>query len=447
MNHSVLIVDDDKGTLFSYKMFLSDSGYRTFEANSIAQARELISSRRFDAALLDVHLPDGKGMELIAKVRASSPACVIIMISGMGDIPLAVECMSRDADNFLTKPIDFGNLEIFLRKQIEVGSLRRRELTRELTTVRMEPFWGVSGRMQEVRGLLEATAGTDSSLMFTGETGTGKGILARWVHDHSPRATAPFVAVNCSGLRGELLASELFGHARGAFTSAASEKQGIVEYADGGTLFLDEIGDMDLDIQAQFLNVIEEKTFRRIGEVKDRISDFRLICATNRDLHKEALDGRFRTDLLYRINVVPVALPPLRQRIEDLPSLIGYLMETAGHGSAQTQPRLIESLSAYGWPGNIRELRNAIERALIFCPDGELKPEHFDYLLKTQSVSVKPKPQTAPAPSAPKSLREIEEAQIRYLIARYKGNRGQAANTLGISRATLYRRMKQYGLL
>ncbi|MDD5010141.1 MAG: sigma-54 dependent transcriptional regulator, partial [Syntrophorhabdaceae bacterium] len=363
MKPPLLLIDDEPAIQFGFSEYLSRVGYSVHGALSVAEAREALAAHRFDAILLDLNLPDGNGLDLIAELRENYFDIPIIVITGIGDIPLAVESMRRGADNFLTKPVNMPDLDVFLQKSLELGALRRRQRTTQRLQQKKEPYFGQSPVMQKVMDLSSLALKNDSPIILQGETGTGKGILAKWIHEHSHRASSTFVEVNCASLKGELLASELFGHARGAFTSAVQDRQGLIEVADGGTLFLDEIGDMDLGVQAQFLKVIEEKQYRRLGEVRIRRSEFRLICATHRDLLEDTRQGKFRSDLYFRIHVFPIVIPPLRERSEDIPDLIRYMMEKLNVSRVGMSNEAMSLLCSYEWPGNVRELKNVIERA------------------------------------------------------------------------------------
>ena len=303
---------------------------------------------------------------------------------------------------------------------------------------KVEPYFGRSPVIQELKELASVAAESDSPILLQGETGTGKSILARWIHDHSHRQAAPFVEVSCSGLKGDLLASELFGHVKGAFTSAIQDRQGLIEIANGGTLFLDEIGDMDIAVQAQFLKLIEEKTYRRLGEVKVRSSDFRLICATNKDLREETEQKRFRQDLYFRINTFPISIPSLRDRLEDLEELVLHILAQLGFPDYEISPEVMKMLMNYSWPGNIRELRNIIERALILARGASLQIEHFPGMHRVKSSSGSPQEIEA------RDLKHLEEEYIKNEIERAGGDIRKAARALGISRATLYRKLKKF---
>lgn len=426
----ILLVDDDPGTLFGFTRYLQHVGYAVETASTLGEGKEKIQKAHFDVILLDLKLPDGNGIDWIPEIRENTPEVALVVITAHGDIPLAVEAMRKGADHFLTKPVNMPELEVFLRKSLELGSLRRVTLTTQRLKTSFSPYFGESKAMQKVLELAKVAIESDSPVLLVGETGTGKGVLARWIHEHSARARNQFVEINCTSLKGDLLASELFGHAKGAFTSAVSDKQGLIEVADQGTLFLDEIGDMDLPIQAQFLKVIEEKQFRRLGEIKVRRSDFRLICASNKLLLEEVEKGHFRKDLFYRINVFPIALPPLRERLEDLEGLIRYFLKLQGRESIEISSEVIEYLKKYSWPGNVRELRNVLERALLLAKQSPLHMEHFPGL-GPQIISEKV------------DLDLVEAQYVQSVVAKFNGDTKKAAEALGISRATLYRKLSK----
>ncbi len=436
MKQRILIVDDDPGTRFGFSAFLAKAGYDIDEASCLSEAKEAVSSKRIGAVLLDLKLPDGNGIDWIPALRENYPDVAIVVITGSGDVPVAVDAMRRGADNFLTKPVNMSELDVFLRKSLEFGKLRRNDISHNRLMKKEEPFFGESSLMRSNFELASMSASNDSPILIIGETGTGKGMLARWIHDNSDRSSEAFVEVNCSSLRGELLASELFGHSKGAFTSAVEDRQGLVGIADRGTLMLDEIGDMDPGVQTQFLKVIEEKTYRRLGEVKVRRSEFRLICATNHDLFREAEDGKFRSDLYYRINVFPIILPPLRERKEDIPGLISHSLINLGSPDQEIAPDALEFLQSYSWPGNIRELKNVLERALILAKGEHLELRHFPGLRGPDDLSGQKGPS--------KNLIKIEEKLIKDTIDKFGGDTSKAAKELGISRATLYRKLKKF---
>jgi DNA-binding NtrC family response regulator len=437
MKSMILLVDDEPAILFGYGRYFAKAGYETAEASTLADARKAFQSRRFDAVLLDMNLPDGNGLDWIRSLREEYPDTAVIVITGQGDVPTAVEAMRLGADNFLVKPVDMDGLHVFLRKSLELSALRRSDrLTQRMKKEDGEPCFGTSAAMQKVKDAVALMAENDSPVLLQGETGTGKGICARWVHGHSQRRTGPLLDLNCSTLQGDLLASELFGHAKGAFTSAHQSKQGLIEVADGGTLFLDEIGDMDLPVQAQLLKVIEEKTYRRLGETHNRQSDFRLICATNRDLSDEVKKGRFRSDLFFRINLFPIVLPPLRERPEDIAELLRCFLSKAGRAETKVPDDVMDLLRSYSWPGNVRELKNVIERAILLARGGALNREHFPGLGAGMQDS-------GGALKRPKGLKDLEKEYLQTLIAESGGDMKKVADALEISRATLYRKLKE----
>ncbi len=434
MKKKVLLVDDDSGTRFGFVKYLSKAGYDMSEAKDLAGGRDALTSSTFDVIILDLILPDGKGLDFINDVRDVSPEIPIIMITAAGDIPIAVDAMRRGADNFLTKPVDMEGLAVFLKKTIEIGSLKKASSSRQRLEKKEGVYFGESPAMKKVYELAQIASESDTQILITGETGTGKGMLAKWIHVNSGRSANAFVDVNCSGLRSELLAREIFGNVRGAFTSADQDRQGLLDLADGGTFFLDEIGDMDVSLQAPFLKVLEEKNYRRLGDVKSRRSDFRLITATNKDLGQEIKDGTFRQDLLYRINLLMIHIPPLRERPEDIKGLIFHLLHALGKPQAEITGEALQILEAYLWPGNIRELRNVIERALLVARGSSLRPDHFVGLTALPSAVER---------SVISTLNEAKESHILTVLERFNGDAVKAARSLNISRATIYRKIKQ----
>jgi DNA-binding NtrC family response regulator len=432
----ILLIDDEAATRFGFTRFLASAGFEVQEAEDISGADKLLSSQGFDAVILDIRLPDGSGLDLIERIRRESPEIAIIIITGSGDIPLAVDAMRRGADNFLTKPVDMQGLEVFLKKSLEVGLIKKLHSSRQRLKKKEDIWFGESAIIQEMVSLARIAAENDSPVLITGETGTGKGVLARWIHNRSERASYAFVDVNCSGLKGQLLARELFGNVRGAFTSAEQDRDGLLDAADRGTLFLDEIGEMDFSIQSQFLKVLEEKTYRRLGDTKLQRSDFRLICATNKHIEEEVRNGGFRSDLFFRINLFTIHLPPLRERRDELPDLARHLLDEGQPAGIEIAEDAMQALQAYSWPGNIRELKNVLERARILSRGGRLTREHFSWL---KQATLQPSAATG------NTLEEIEHSHIRAKLADNNGDITKTAKSLGISRATLYRKLKEMG--
>jgi len=434
MKPRILLVEDDPAARFGFVKYLAKSGFDFTEAENLSQAKEIFSAQEFDAIILDINLPDGNGIDFIDHVREISADIPLIAITGAGEIPLAVDAMRRGADNFLTKPVDMAGLELFLQKSMEVGTLRKQRSSRLRLEKKEEVWFGDSAPMQEVAALARMAAENDCQVLITGETGTGKGVLASWIHRHSACSSFAFVELNCSGLKGDLLARELFGNVRGAFTSADRDREGLLSTADGGTLFLDEIGEMDLSVQAQFLKVIEEKTYRRLGDTRQQRSDFRLICATNKQIEESLQKGEFRRDLYFRINLLTIHLPPLRERIEDLPKLTRQLLKSCRTPPPDMSEEALQILQSYPWPGNVRELKNVLERAMILSRGVPLTAEHFSWLNSSGLPTTLDK-----SPN----LGDVEQVHIQAALERYHGNVAQAARSLGISKSTIYRRLRK----
>lgn len=429
----VLLVDDDEAALFGYERSLTKMGYVVSTAPDLQSAKSSVASVDYDALMLDLKLPDGNAIEWIPELKVSLPDLPIIVVTGTNDVPTAVKAMKFGADNFLTKPADIDNLEACLQKAVEVGILRKHDRAFRRITTKNEPYFGNSAAALALKMEIDVAAAGDSVVLILGETGTGKGVLARRIHDFSSRKAGPFVELNCSCLKGDLLRSELFGHAKGSFTTALADREGLVEVADGGTLFLDEIGDMGIDVQTQFLKTIEEKTFRRIGENRLRKSDFRLICATNKDLLQETDKGTFRKDLYYRICVLPITLPPLRKRKEDISGLTDHLLKEFGYSMGPLPTEVLDLLSHHTWPGNIRELRNVLERALLLSRGAPLSAEFFPGLVQeADGVEI---------PDHLLTLREAEADYLKKVLASCNGDKNKACAFLGISLATLYRKL------
>lgn len=439
---SLLIVDDEPAVRFGICKFLEGEGFSIKEAACLEEARSLLTRQTFGAILLDVRLPDGDGLDFLKEIRRQDAAVPVVMVTGHGSIAMAVEAMREGADHFLTKPVDLRELDVLLTKSIQLGSLRRENRALKVRPKAISPFLGESRAMRAVLPLISAACRHRSPLLIRGETGTGKGLLARYIHEHGPNAEEPFVELNCAALKGDLLESELFGHAKGAFTGAVESKEGLLERAHRGTLFLDEVGDMDLAVQAKFLKVLEEKRFRPLGKVEERISDFRLIGATHQDLEKKIADGTFRQDLYYRINTLALTLPPLRERADDLPHLVSHLLTfiTGGRRPPELDSNALEALRAYPWPGNIRELHNVLERAWILSEGKALRPEHFPSLSPAGSS------EPLEGPAAELDLASAEKRHILRVLRHTSANVPEAAKLLRVSRATLYRKIGQFGI-
>lgn len=437
----VLIVEDDADLRGALQSLLEAEGIPTLGAGSAAEASELLAAREAGLILLDLGLPDMDGLELLSRLKATEDAPVVVL-TGRSDIATVVEAMKRGAENFLVKPTEAEQVVGIVKKELGRHVRQRHleiQLAREKAKGARFPV-GESKAMQQVRVLVQRVAETDASVVLLGESGTGKGMIARLIHGLSRRRDAPFLDVNCAALARELLESELFGHERGAFTDARERKLGLLEAAHGGTVFLDEIADMDQHVQSKLLKAIEDRRFRRLGGVREIQVDVRIIAATHRDLREEVEAGRFRNDLYYRLNVFQIVLPPLRDRKEDiLPIASAFIAELNPVLGKQVQgihPEAVRILEAYPWPGNIRELRNVIERAMILARGDEIRPEHLPREIRTQKG----------ADAGLMSLEELEAAHIRRVIHAVGGNLKKAAEVLGISRSTLYEKIERYGI-
>lgn len=442
----ILIVDDDPSIVAGLEALLSDE-WEVRTAGTAREARAAFDDFSPDVVLLDMELPDASGLDLLNELKMYSETVAAIMMSGVGTFDRVVESMKLGAETFLAKPFDFDTLTLTLATVSKIVATRR-----EIIALKrgepgdIERLPGVSPAIQQLNQLLAQIARAPSPVLIEGESGTGKGVFARLIHNRSPRTRSPFVDLNCAGLSKELLESELFGHERGAFTNAMNTKPGLFEIAADGTLFLDEIGEMDLTVQARLLKAIEEKRFRRVGGVRDLTANFRLVAATNRDLSQEAAAGRFRSDLYYRLNVVRVRMPPLRERLEDVPVLVEVMLKPLakemGRPIPTISPRAIKKLDRYPWPGNVRELRNVLERALLTMTGKELKSE--DLLLEA-NASPMPKAD-AGLPTADWEIQPLDDVIAAYVGASVEaagGNVRKAARQLQISPSTLYARIRE----
>jgi DNA-binding NtrC family response regulator len=441
----LLIVDDDPNIVAGLAALLSDE-WDVKTALTARDARATFADFSPDVVLLDMRLPDGDGVELLHDLKMYSEAVSVIMMSGEGTIDRVVESMKLGAETFLQKPFDNSTLTLTLTQVSRIAATRREVIAlRRGDANDLERLPGISPAVQNLNQLLAQIARAPSPVLIEGDSGTGKGVFARLIHNRSPRARAPFVDLNCAGLSKELLESELFGHERGAFTNAMNTKPGLFEIASDGTLFLDEIGDMDVSVQARLLKAIEEKRFRRVGGIRDLTANFRLLAATNRDLGKDVGTGRFRGDLFYRLNVVRVRMPPLRERLEDIPLLVDVILrplsKEMGRPAPRVSPRALKKLESYAWPGNVRELRNVLERAMLTMTAKEIRSE--DLFLESDQTAIATKASGLPA--ADWEIRPLEDVVADYVTASVDaagGNVRKAARLLKISPSTLYARKK-----
>ncbi len=381
MGTNVLIVDDEENARRNIGDYLTAKGYEVTGAGTLKEARELIMNGVGDVILLDVQLPDGYGPNLLYEVDSLPARPPIIVITGYGDIETAVDAMKNGAHDFLTKPVKMPQLEQSIERAQEIVSMRRELAYLRQKQKNIDFIVGQSEKMKKVVEYAHRAAQASVSVLITGETGTGKEVLAQFIHKSGPRSNKQFVAINCAAIQPTVLESELFGYEKGAFTSADTRKHGLMEIADGGVLFLDEISKMPLEIQSKLLRAVEEKAFRRVGGTSTIKVDIQVISASNRDLVKMMKDGEFREDLFYRLKVVDLDLPPMRERKEDIPELVGFFMREQnarqGLNITDISPRALQALMTYDWPGNIRELNHDIERAMLFCDDPVLDINHL----------------------------------------------------------------------
>ena len=436
----VLIVEDEPVIRSGIAMYLGNRSCEIREAETWTAAEQLFRSFRPEVAIVDYSMPDGNALETMPRLRDASPDTAILILTGHASIDLAVQAMKEGAENFLTKPIELNTLWIIVQRVAENRRSRRTHTLGRRRPLRdgRNPFLGTSRRILELADQVAAVVDTNRTLLIQGETGSGKGLLARWIHDQSPRGDEPYVDLNCSGLSRDLLESELFGFEKGAFTGASAAKQGLLEVADRGTMFLDEIGDIDVTVQPKLLKVIEDKTIRRLGDVRERRLDVRLIAATHRDLLAMQQAGDFRSDLYFRISTLPLILPPLRERCGDIPliaeALLTRIAAELALPAVSVTERALTALRAYSWPGNIRELRNVLERAVLLTRKATLDaPDLLFDAGRSRQPSIGDPALT---------LSELETRHITAVLALENGCVDAAAKRLGISRSALYARLK-----
>lgn len=446
--NKILIVDDEINIRNALATMLSKLGYEVATTASGEEAIEQIQEMHFDVALVDLRMPGMDGLTLLKRIRESGAECEVIVITAYGSVETAVEAMRVGAYDYLSKPIDKERLPITIEKALERRRLsQENQRLRENLVVkgRFEQMIGQSLAMKRIYELVDVVAGSDVTVLLTGESGAGKELVARAIHQRGPRAPKPFVTLNCGALPESLFESELFGYEKGAFTGATATKPGRFELADGGTLFLDEVATMPLKSQVDFLRVLETREFRRLGGTHLIRVDVRVIAATNRNLLKAVEDGNFREDLYYRLNVIPIDLPPLRERREDIPLLIeAFLKEfiqTHNKKEMEISPEAIRLMMNYSWPGNVRELKNVVERLVVLVKDKTILPEHLPAEIQASKEGEKKM-----VISINKSLREIEKEAIERVLREVTRHREKAAKILGISPRTLHYKIKEYGI-
>jgi DNA-binding NtrC family response regulator len=435
----LLLVDDNAELRSDMAKYFSRQGHCVEQADKGEQALDLVERRSFDIMVLDLMMPGMSGLDVLKELQCRNAECEVVVLTGEATIESAVEAMKLGAREFLTKPISLKELDRLVRKAYETGQLRKenRQLKAALKYQHRPPrIIGQSSQMQEMFRLIARVGPTDKPILIQGESGTGKELVARALHEASPLADKPLVVINCAALPESLLESELFGYEKGAFTGAVGMKPGLFEVADGGTLFIDEIGELALSLQAKLLRVLEDGTLRRVGSVKERRVDVRLIAATNRDLLEEVKAKRFREDLFYRINVLTIQLPPLRQRAGDLALLIEHFAAPDWQVDADVVP----TLQGYSWPGNVRQLQNAMDRAKILADDHRIR---LDNLPPEIVASANTRPTVALTDI---DLETLTREHVRDTYRRNDHNKARTARALGIGRRTLYRLLEKYQL-
>jgi two-component system response regulator HydG len=444
----LLVIDDERGMLALIERAVQATGFRIVSHTSAREALAMLPSDRADVALVDLQMPELGGLDVLRAIRQSQPQCGVILMTAHASVNSAIEAVKLGALDYLTKPLDFARLQELLTTARE-DIVRRTELLAadNVTAHRLE-LYGMIGRsalMQQLFNLTRRVAPHARTALVTGETGTGKEGIARAIHTAGPRRSRKFVTVNCSAVVETLFESELFGHVRGAFTGATENKAGMFEAADGGTLFLDEIGELPPSVQAKLLRVLETGDVQRVGSVQNKTVDVRIVAATNRNLRAEVDAGRFRSDLYYRLNIVELCVPPLRDRREDIPYLTAaFVKEFSTRFGKEIEGVTAEAermLMAGTWPGNVRELRNVLERACMLAEGGTLTERDVAGAMPAARAAV-PAP-----PPRPEGLTEIEREHIVRVLAEVSGNKLAAAQRLGISRRTLYRRLERHGLM
>lgn len=444
---SVLVVDDEPGIRIALEVAFTRSGWQVTTASGVRAAVAMLQKQAFDLVISDVRMPDGDGLEVMQAARTIAAGTAVILLTAFGSVPDAVHAMRHGAFDYLTKPISFEQIEAAVARVMQAAHATSPAQAETQTAVHAGGIVGSSPILLRAMERARAAATTDADVLIEAESGTGKELLARFIHETSRRSRRPFIAINCAAVPEHLLESELFGHARGAFTGATTAKAGKFELANGGTLLLDEIGEMPLNLQPKLLRALQEREFERLGETRSVKVDIRVIATTNVMLGEMVEQGKFRSDLYYRLNVIPLSLPPLRERVQDIPQLARYFVEKIADASeVAPQPMsddFIACLSAHEWPGNVRELGNFMRRVCSLHPGVLLDADCFE-----QEFQARPKAldhaSHAMNPGAP--IRQMERLHVESTLAMTNGNRTRAAEMLGISVRTMRNRIREYGL-
>jgi two-component system, NtrC family, response regulator AtoC len=452
----ILVVDDEHLIRWTLEQHLGHEGYEVYTAEDGEKALQMVTDLMPNLVLLDNQLPGIQGIEALGRIKEIDKEIIVIMITAHGLLETAVKAMKLGAYDYISKPFNLDEITLVIKKALETVSLREEVKflkEQQKTTSRSYNIIGKSRAIQGVLDMIQKIAQSDAStVLIQGESGTGKELVARAVHANSSRSDKAFMAINCAALPENLLESELLGHEKGAFTDAKSQKKGLLELADGGSVFLDEIGDMPYPMQAKLLRILEDKTFKRVGGVKDIQVDVRIISATNQEIKTLMMENKFRKDLYYRLQVVPIYLPPLRERKEDILPLARHFIETFNlefrKNVKEISEKAREFLIRYDWPGNVRELKNVIERAMILESEDILLLEHLPVeLVGGLLPAASPAASTINIPTEGMSLEKVEEELVKQALAAAGGNQSKAADLLGVQRDAFRRRMKKFGLL
>lgn len=438
----ILIIDDEESLRKLLARIIRLEGYHVSEAGTLAAGSSFMERNAVDVILCDVKLPDGNGVDYVKEIRLKYQLPEIILLTAYSNVPDGVQAVKNGAFDYLAKGDDNDRILPLLAQAMEKVAKRKDEAVQIKNTDTTNSFSSIIGTSPEIKQILNLArkiAPTDTTVLLLGETGTGKEVFANAIHAESKRSSHPIIAINCSSFSKELLEGELFGHKAGAFTGAVKDKKGLIEIADGGTLFLDEIGEMNIDLQARLLRVLENGEFIKLGDIKTTKVNVRIIAATNRSLKSEVESGRFREDLFYRLNTFTISLPALRERKDDIEALASYFLhffeKKQGRSPLSFNPAAIQVLKNYSWKGNIRELRNVMERAVILAEGDVIHPQDFPSELQEDSL-----------PVTGFSLAEMEKLHIRKILAYTSQNKTKAAQLMGIGIATLYRKLEEYGL-
>jgi len=453
----VLVVDDDKLILRILEEFLTQNGFAPTLATDGEEAEKLFAAEEFDVVLTDIMMPKMDGLELLGRIKEKDPDIPVIIITGSGDDQIQSKAWDQGAFLYVTKPIDYNFLNLAIRQAADKLSLvRQNRRLSELVekTLSFEGIIGSSGRMQEVFSLIAKVASSNASILIQGESGTGKELIARAIHFNSPRKEESFRVVNCAAIPRELMESELFGHMRGSFTGAIADKKGKFELANKGTIFLDEIGDLDISLQAKILRALQEREFERVGGAQPIRVNIRLIAATHKDLARAMKDGSFREDLFYRLSVIPLRIPPLRERKEDIPYLAEHFLKKYSQENAKSirglSPEAVKVLWAYDWPGNVRELENCMERAVVMAEFDRIQPSDLPWALQSGEISAAGSSEGGANQGSlwrlGRPMREVEREYILKTLQEMKGNKTRTAEVLGISVRGLRDKLKEYGV-